>query len=145
MSEPIHATASEALAFNRRSRDAVSALLHNRARAASLDARFAVIAASAREAGYSYSEMARALDVSPATIPAAIDRHGAEPDPLLVRFYREARTREPGLGLNEAAAALSLTPHAIMARARAGTIETIPGKRGRRYLLPETTNGSVED
>lgn len=137
-------TPVEALHFNRRRRAAVDALLENRNRSRILDHRFAVIAASAHKAGHPYTELAEALGVKSPAIPAFIEKQGAQPDEFLVKMFSDLLIPEPGLSLREAADALGIGRHAVMARARAGTMKRVKGKRGYRYFIPETANGSDE-
>lgn len=110
--------------------------------------RLAVKAASALEAGYALAEIADGLHgMSAYQLREAIRRENAKPDGYLVAKYRAQKEREPGLSLSEAAKALGLGTHAVMAQRRDGRIESVLGKNGihHRYFLPETTNGSTED
>lgn len=141
------ATPAESLAHSQRVLSEIERmgldLERTRRRARENERRFAVKAASALEAGFTYLEIASGLEgMTPFKLKSAIEKWDAEPDAFLVRRYRAMREREPGLGLSEAAEALRIGKHAVMARARAGKLPTVPGARGRRYLLAETTNGS---
>lgn len=143
------ATPAESLAHSQRVRSEIERmgldLERTRRRARENERRFAIKAASALDAGFTYREIASGLEGMTAfKLKSAIEKWDAQPDEFLVRRYRAMREREPGLGLSEAAEALRIGTHAVMARARAGRLETTPGKRGRRYLVTETTNGSEQ-
>lgn len=145
------ATPAEALAHSQMIRSDIESmpldLEKTRRRIKMNEHRFAVQAASALAAGFTYTEIAGELEgMTPFKIRSAIQKAGAKADDYLVRKYAAQKVREPGLSLGEAAEALGLGTHAVMMKRRNRTIDAVLGKNGihHRYFLPETTDGSDE-